>query len=71
MQSFDIKKVVNNIITCTLERYKCIFSLVNVRQFLMELRFFGLRYLPLINQVRISYISFFSKIHLNKNIDIN
>lgn len=69
MQSFDIKKVVNNIIT--LERYKCIFSLVNVRQFLMELRFFGLTYLPLINQVRISYISFFSKIHLNKNIDIN
>lgn len=65
MQSFDIKKVVNNIITCTLERYKCIFSLVNVR------RFFGLTYLPLINQVRISYISFFSKIHLNKNIDIN
>lgn len=69
MQSFDIKKVVNNIIT--LERYKCFFSLVNVRQFLMELRFFGLTYLPLINQVRISYISFFSKIHLNKNIDIN
>lgn len=62
MQCFDIKTVVNNIIT--LERYKCIFSLVNVRQFLMELRFFG-------NQVRISYISFFSKIHLNKNIDIN
>lgn len=69
MQSFDIKKVVKNIII--LERYKCIFFTGNVKQFLMELRFFGLTYLLLINQVRISYISFFSKIHLNKNIDIN